>query len=287
MKNRSQNSDFIGTFLTSEAGNPEKGIHQPGLFLRAALRWWSEQCGLGNAGLYFIQTLQAERNREWKLFLQIRGENVFKHPRGELRIQPGSMGVIPVRNEISEEWQVDSRGRYSHFFIGIYSGRLSSNFVNDQRIQTAISLPFAQSSLLERMIEFSATNQPAVVHHSRVIADILLDGMRVAGSDGPSRLIQKALHLILDHPCNPDLSVKWLAQQLECHADYLSRRFHLETGTLLMAYVRSKRMEVAADLLRSRKMSVADVALNCGYRDHSYFTRIFRQTYGVLPSQYS
>jgi two-component system response regulator YesN len=137
------------------------------------------------------------------------------------------------------------------------------------------------------MLLFTASQAKPASHMLRVIGDVLLDGMRISGPDALSRLIQKAMQLILDHPCNPQLSVKWMAQQLDCHADYLSRRFHQETGTSFMQYVRNKRMEIAADLLSSNQMTVADVAASCGYRDHSYFTRIFHQTYGVVPSQWA
>ena len=287
MKTGSKKSDNNSTFLTFEAKRLEQAIHQPGIFLRAALAEWSEQCGNQKSDLQFLHQRFKDSGREWKFFLQIHGQNVLSHPEGSMRILPGSMGAFPVNTDTREEWQADEKGRYSHLFIGIFTGRLSSNFVKDNRIRSAVSLPFTQNELLRRMIQLASGNQPAAHHHCRAIADIILDGIQISGPEGPSRLIQNAMQLILDHPCNPDLSVKWMAQHLECHPDYLSRRFHLETGTSLMSYVRSKRMEIATDLLRSRQIPVAEVALSCGYRDHSYFTRIFHKTYGVVPSQWT
>ncbi|WFB35997.1 AraC family transcriptional regulator [Kiritimatiellota bacterium B12222] len=288
MKTSSQKSDFISTFLTSQKGNPQQGIAKPGTYVRNAIRWWSAQCQNGNAGLFFLHPIEKDSHLEWKFFLQLQGENELTSPQTTLRIPTGSVGVLQTRPGVKEEWIPDSQGQYSHLFIGIYSERLSSNFVYDTpaRIRSAISLPFTQNTLFRRMLHFASSAQPASSPHAQVIADILLDGMRISTENAPSRLIQKALQHILDHPCNPDLSVKWIAQQLDCHPDYLSRRFHQETGTALMKYVRSKRMEIAADLLHSHKMCVADVAASCGYRDHSYFTRIFHKTYGVIPSQW-
>ncbi len=288
MKNSSQKSDLIGTFLTSKTRNPKQGIQKPGLFLREALAWWSAQSQAGNAGLYFLHPLPKDGVKEWKFFLQLRGQNTLKIDQTTFRIPPGSMCLYASNPNVTEYWEADEYGRYSHFFLGVFPGRISSNFVDGDppKIQSAISMPFTQGRLLERMIHFSSASGRAPAHHGQVIADILLDGMRISGQDAPSRLIRHAMELILDQPCNPELSVKWMAQQLQCHPDYLSRRFHVETGISLMAYVRSKRMEIAADLLTSRQMTVADVAASCGYRDHSYFTRIFHQTYNVVPSQY-
>jgi AraC-like DNA-binding protein len=289
MKNDSKKSDIIGTFLTSRECDGPQDMLKPGLLLREVLQAWVDECEQGSAGLQFFYPFKKEAGAEWKLFIQLRGTNTFMAPPHSMTLQTGFMGILPARDTTTETWLPDQRNRYAHFFIGVRSGRLSVNFVDGAppRIQTAISLPFTQESLLENLMLLASGFQEVPARYCPVIADILLDGMRISKSDAPSRLIQKTIQLILDHPCNPNLSVKWMAQQVGCHADYLSRRFHQETGTSFMAYVRSKRMEIAADLLHSQKMTVADVAASCGYRDHSYFTKIFHKTYGVVPSHYS
>ena len=33
-------------------------------------------------------------------------------------------------------------------------------------------------------------------------------------------------------------------------------------------------------------MSVLEVALDCGFSDHSYFTKRFRESVGVVPTEY-
>jgi AraC-like DNA-binding protein len=45
------------------------------------------------------------------------------------------------------------------------------------------------------------------------------------------------------------------------------------------------RLEAASRMLAG-DASVADIALACGYSDHSAFTRQFRATVGVTPTQY-
>ena len=289
MKKDSQKSDIISTFLTSRESHGPQDTLKPGLLLREVLQRWSDDCEQGKAGIQFIQPFKKESGREWKLFIQLRGNNIFTNLPQTLTLQTGFMGILATREKTIETWTPDEQNHYAHFFIGVRPGRLSANFVDGTppRIQTAISLPFTQESLLEQLMVLASGFQDVPLRYCHIIVDVLLDGIRISKSDAPSRLIQKAVQLILDHPCNPDLSVKWMAQQIGCHADYLSRRFHQEAGTSFMAYVRSKRMEVAADLLHSQKMTVADVAASCGYRDHSYFTRIFHQTYGVVPSRYS
>jgi AraC-like DNA-binding protein len=58
--------------------------------------------------------------------------------------------------------------------------------------------------------------------------------------------------------------------------------FQLTAGQL----IQKTRMEVAVRRLRDTDDPIAAVALDCGYSDQSAFTRQFRQTIGLSPSEY-
>jgi PAS domain S-box-containing protein len=58
--------------------------------------------------------------------------------------------------------------------------------------------------------------------------------------------------------------------------------FQLTPGQL----IQKTRMEVAVRRLRETDDAIATIALDCGYSDQSAFTRQFRQTVGVSPSEY-
>ncbi|MCK5407404.1 MAG: AraC family transcriptional regulator [Candidatus Krumholzibacteria bacterium] len=51
-------------------------------------------------------------------------------------------------------------------------------------------------------------------------------------------------------------------------------------------FIAKTRIEAACRLLRSTKMSIADVAVGCGFYDQSAFTRQFKSTTGLTPSKY-
>jgi AraC-like DNA-binding protein len=58
--------------------------------------------------------------------------------------------------------------------------------------------------------------------------------------------------------------------------------FQITAGQL----IQKTRMEVAVRRLRETDEPIATVALDCGYSDQSAFTRQFRQTTGLSPSEY-
>ncbi|MBQ7107407.1 MAG: helix-turn-helix transcriptional regulator [Clostridia bacterium] len=45
-------------------------------------------------------------------------------------------------------------------------------------------------------------------------------------------------------------------------------------------------MEAAGVLLRKNKESVSVIAARCGYNDANYFSRLFKNMYGVTPVQW-
>ena len=70
------------------------------------------------------------------------------------------------------------------------------------------------------------------------------------------------------------------------NATYFSAMFKKETGQNFMDYLTELRMNKAKELLCSDESSVQDVADQIGYRDLKYFSRLFKKTTGISPSEY-
>ena len=62
----------------------------------------------------------------------------------------------------------------------------------------------------------------------------------------------------------------------------IRRIFQITTGQFILKV----RMEAAVRRLRETEEPIATIALDCGYSDQSAFTRQFRQTTGLTPSEY-
>lgn len=71
--------------------------------------------------------------------------------------------------------------------------------------------------------------------------------------------------------------------------DYLRKLFKKELGVTPHKYLQDKRLQTAADMLRSNyhdSGSIAEIAQTCGFREPLYFSRMFKKKYGVAPSYY-
>ncbi len=83
-----------------------------------------------------------------------------------------------------------------------------------------------------------------------------------------------------------DLQVPELVQRFSYDKSYFCRKFKSQTGVTCVAYIKALWMEAAGALLKKNKDSVSVVAEKCGYSDENYFSRCFKDMYGVTPAQW-
>ena len=80
------------------------------------------------------------------------------------------------------------------------------------------------------------------------------------------------------------LTVESIADALHFSKSYLSHAFKEITHTSLVSYINLLRCQNARVLMLNGS-SVAEAAMECGFSEISYFTRVFKKTLGMLPSQ--
>jgi len=96
--------------------------------------------------------------------------------------------------------------------------------------------------------------------------------------------IQQVLRYINEHLAD-DLTIATLANQVFLSRYYLMKRFKADTGYSLHAYIRSKRLLFARDLLRT-ETSIQEISRASGFRDYSTFSRAFRTLFHCSPKEW-
>ena len=82
------------------------------------------------------------------------------------------------------------------------------------------------------------------------------------------------------------ISITMASDMLHVSPSYFSTLFKRETGENFTAYVTNLRLSKAKELLLSTKRNVSDIAIDVGYSDYYYFTKVFRKYFGTTPTQY-
>lgn len=89
------------------------------------------------------------------------------------------------------------------------------------------------------------------------------------------------------HLADPTFSVERLADALGMSTRALHRRMKNVSGLSPGAFIRTLRLQRAAQLLEQGAETITEVAHAVGFEDPSYFSRAFRQGFGVSPTDYA
>lgn len=82
------------------------------------------------------------------------------------------------------------------------------------------------------------------------------------------------------------VSLSVLAEQMFVSKSTLSRFFKKQTGIYFAEYVSQIRLHCAVNELLYTKKNITTVAMDCGFSNTSAFDKVFRENYGMSPSEY-
>ena len=146
-----------------------------------------------------------------------------------------------------------------------------------------ISKPFSVDVLLTRvrkLIEQQKKRQESF--HKEIV--VTPGNITITSLD--EQLVQKALECVERNMDNTEYSVEELSAELAMTRATLYRKLQGITGQTPKDFIRSIRLKRAAQLLRDSDLSVSEIADHVGFSTPRYFAKLFKETFGVLPSQY-
>ncbi len=135
-------------------------------------------------------------------------------------------------------------------------------------------LASAESSLSSR----DGRPRPAVDRINPIPVDLRLDTRARKATLPACSFVEKH--------CHEKIVEREVASLCGMNVSTFSRAFKREHGMTFRDYLINYRIHKAQSLLRYPHISIQDVAYTVGFRDPSYFTRMFRRIVGTSPSHY-
>lgn len=102
-------------------------------------------------------------------------------------------------------------------------------------------------------------------------------------SDSKKQMVKSAIKYIKKH-YGEHMSIDDIAGNIGFSRYYLCHAFKEMMGMSLVNYINMLRCEKAKTHIYSRKYSISEIALMCGFENFSYFTKTYKKYMGVLPS---
>ncbi len=104
---------------------------------------------------------------------------------------------------------------------------------------------------------------------------------------------QKQIQIIVDEidKCiknynDEALTLRFLSHRLGYSEFYTTRKFKEISGMQFRDYLRHRKLAFALKEVRDSEKSLLNIAFDYGFSSHEAFTRAFKGTYGVTPSEY-
>lgn len=109
--------------------------------------------------------------------------------------------------------------------------------------------------------------------------------MQSGDMPGCSRLVREIV-ATMQSRLHENLTLKNIAQQFAFSPNYLGHLFKEETGQGFSEMLTELRMNRARELLKDPKVKIYEVAGQVGYRYMPYFSRQFKETFGMTPMEF-
>ena len=90
----------------------------------------------------------------------------------------------------------------------------------------------------------------------------------------------------MENNYHKDISLDEVSRLVNVSPYYFSKVFKEETGENFIEYLTQIRIGHAKELLKEGSHSIKEVCMESGYSDPNYFSRIFKKSVGVTPSEY-
>ena len=99
-------------------------------------------------------------------------------------------------------------------------------------------------------------------------------------------VLKRVMLLLEENLSDADIGVGDMAAAAATSRSGLQRKLKQAMGITPQDLLREARIKHACQLLRTTDRSIAEVAYGCGFTDPKYFSRSFRQSIGMSPSEY-
>jgi len=203
--------------------------------------------------------------------------------------------MMPIMdgNEMTQQLKNDERTSHIPIILLTAKSSIESKLEGlETGADDFLTKPFDAEELLVRiknLIEGRRKLRTLLSQHIGDVAQtrIIKDSSGKAMNKLDEQFLEKAKNLIDEHMANPDFSVEILAQEMAMSRVQLHRKLKSLTDNSTTDLIRNLRLIRAAKLLEEGELNVTQISYEVGISSLSYFTKAFKEKYGVTPSDFS
>ena len=183
--------------------------------------------------------------------------------------------------------RVKTNVQTSHIPVILLTARTADDIkINSYEVgaDSYMSKPFNFDMLMVRIEKLIEQQEKRKQEFSR---NIEVNPSLITITSVDEKLIQRALEYIEKNMDNTEYAVEELSRDLGMTRMNLYRKLQSITGNTPSDFIKSIRLKRAAQLLQGSQLTMVEVADCVGFSSASYFTKCFKEMFGVTPTQYA
>ncbi|MCY9670331.1 response regulator [Paenibacillus alginolyticus] len=179
--------------------------------------------------------------------------------------------------DVFSEWRTKFSGSNEHLFEIYYSLKSAfTYFVHKSgRWLADYGLHAKADMKSDRELEYWATS----------MLDRLQDEMNADLFESRHSVVTLIKQFVQEH-LSEDVSLQTIADYVHLHPTHVSKVFKRETAENISDYLLRLRMEKAVFLLKDTRYKIYEVASLLGYKNATYFIKVFKDHLGVTPQEF-
>ena len=210
----------------------------------------------------------------WLLHFVVSGKGFFRIENREYTLRAGEIFVIPPYTEAY--YEADAESPWEYIWIGFVTNTALPAQLNDvmtlQKAGHIFKSMKAAQDMSSGKTEFLCAKLwelfSAILENNETNLDYIETSLNIIHAE----------YML-------GITVQELADRLNLERTYFSHIFKKSVGVSPKKYLLNYRMKRAADLILNYGQSISTTALSVGYNDIYVFSKMFKQFYGVSPTQ--
>lgn len=147
-----------------------------------------------------------------------------------------------------------------------------------------ITKPFDKKLLVLKAEKLIASRRQLQLRYSQELV-LLPKDLAITNLD--EKFLQKVETILAKNLIDSSFNVTEFSEAAGMSRMQLHRKLKALTGLTASEFIRSQRLKQAAQLLKSSEINISDVGYSVGFNNHSYFTKCFKDHFGVSPTDFA
>ncbi len=230
-------------------------------------------------------TIRKKGRIDYQIILLTKGDCRALHGEAIHTLTPGNIIIYAPNEEQLYSFPSDSSTIWCHF-----TGTVADEIMRDAELESGIYHIKPNKNVIDTFSklvrEFHTKSREGFACAALIeLIDCISNAYYSPDEKKDYEAISPALAYINSN-YNKCISLDTLADITGYSKSRFSHIFSETIGTTPKKYQNDIRMKISREMLTSTKYTIGDVAESCGFSDPLYFSRVFKKTYGISPTEY-